>query len=165
MPTLESLSPHLVTELKTVRLRALQDTPSAFGRTYAEEALLSEADWLNRATAWNNGSSSICFIAMDNNAPCGMIAGYLDAHNPPGPNVAAMWVAPEYRRTGLGTLLMNEVVQWAQRYGTGGLCLMVTGGNAAAIRFYERCGFVMTGNTEPYANDPTVFECEMIKPL
>lgn len=165
MPTLESLSPHLVNELKTVRLRALQDTPSAFGSTYAEEALLSEADWLNRATSWNNGSSSTCFIAMDNQAPCGMIAGYLDTHDPPRPNVAAMWVAPEYRRTGLGSLLMNEVVQWAQLGGTGELRLMVTSGNTAAIRFYERCGFSLTGNTKPYANDLSLFECEMIKIL
>jgi len=165
MPTLESLSPQLVSELKTVRLRALQDTPSAFGRTYAEEALLSDADWLNRATNWNNGSSAVCFIAMDNNEPCGMIAGYLDANDPPRPNVAAMWVAPEYRRTGLGRLLMNEVVRWAQSVGTGKLRLVVISGNTAAIRFYERCGFILTGKTEPYTNDLLLFECEMTKTL
>ena len=65
MLTLESLSPRLVTDLKTVRLRALQDTPSAFGSTYSQESQLSEADWLKRAAKWSSGSSSVCFFAMD----------------------------------------------------------------------------------------------------
>jgi hypothetical protein len=56
MLTLKSLSPCLVADLRTVRLRALQDTQSAFGRTYAEESQLSEADWLRRVAAWSSCS-------------------------------------------------------------------------------------------------------------
>jgi ribosomal protein S18 acetylase RimI-like enzyme len=38
---------------------------------------------------------------------------------------------------------------------------MVTSNNHAAIEFYERMGFSMTGNTEPYPNDPLIIEYEM----
>jgi ribosomal protein S18 acetylase RimI-like enzyme len=165
MLTLEPLSPRLVTHLKTVRLRALQDTPSAFSSTYAQESQLSEADWLKRAAKWSNGNSSVCFLAMDESTPCAIIAGYFDDHDLPRPTVASMWVAPEHRRTGLGTRLMNEVQRWAQTRGAGELRLLVTDNNAKAISFYERCGFVFSGTTGPYANDPALLECEMVKPL
>jgi ribosomal protein S18 acetylase RimI-like enzyme len=165
MLTLEPLSPRLVTELKQVRLRALQDTPSAFESAYAQESQLSEADWLQRAAKWSNGSTSACFLAMDEGAPGGIIACYFDDHDPPRPHVVSMWVASEHRRTGLGTRLMNEVQRWAQSRGAGELRLMVTDNNAKAISFYERCGFVFTGTNGPYANDPALLESEMVKLL
>ena len=164
MITLESLSPRLASVLKTVRLRALQDTPSAFARTYAEESRFSEIEWLKRATSWSSGTS-ICYVAMEDGVPCGIVAGYLDDHDPPRPNVASMWVAPTHRRTGLGTSLLNEIQRWAQNLGTSELRLMVTSNNTAAMRFYERCGFVLTEATEPYPPDPALIEYEMIKPL
>jgi len=165
MITLETLSMHLVTNFKTVRLRALQGTPSAFGRTYAEESKLSEADWAKRATTWNNGSSSVCFIAMDESEPCGMIAGYFDDHDLPRPNLASMWVAPAYRRAGLGFRLVKEIQRWAEVLGASELRLMVTSCNEEAISFYDRGGFTLTGKTQPHLNDPTLSEREMIKPL
>src|ERR1700728_1779680 len=145
MLTLEPLSPRLATHLKTVRLRALQDTPSAFSSTYAQESPLSEAEWLQRAAKWDNGRGRVCFLAMDEGAPCRIIACYFDDHDPPRPNVVSMWVAPEQRKTGLGSRLMNEVQRWAQSRGAAELRLMVTSNNARAISFYERCGFVFTG--------------------
>ena len=42
---------------------------------------------------------------------------------------------------------------------------MVTSGNAAAIRFYQRYGFVLTGTIEPYPPNPTLHQCEMILSL
>jgi ribosomal protein S18 acetylase RimI-like enzyme len=164
MLTLELLSSHLVEDLKTIRLRALQDAPLAFGSTYARESQFSEADWLERVATWNSGGS-VCYIAMDEGAPCGIIAGRLDDSNPQTPSVASMWVAPAHRRSGLGSRLMNEVQRWAQSLGACELRLMVTNCNATAIRFYERCGFVFTGKTEPYPNDPALFEYEMVKSL
>ena len=42
---------------------------------------------------------------------------------------------------------------------------MVTSANLAAISFYQRLGFIRTGRTEPYPNDPAIFEYEMSKPI
>jgi len=170
MVTLEPLSRGLATILKTIRLRALQDMPSAFGGTYENESQFSLEDWVGRTVAWNSGGTSVCYIAMDGHIPCGIIGGFLDQRflkerNPPRPTVGSMWVAPEHRSAGLGTRLMNEVERWARGLETGELWLMVTSGNEPAIRFYRRCGFEFTGATEPYKNDPALFQHEMVKVL
>ncbi len=73
MPTLEQLSLRFIKEFKTVRLRALQDTPSAFGSTYVKESQLSDEDWLQRVSTWNS-NHAVCYIAMDKGEPCGIIA-------------------------------------------------------------------------------------------
>jgi len=39
--------------------------------------------------------------------------------------------------------------------------LSVVSTNEAAISFYLRLGFTMTGKTEPYPNDPALIEYEM----
>lgn len=160
MPTLEPLSLQLVEQYKSVRLRALQDTPTAFGSTYAKESALSQNDWVKRVDTWN-GPSGVCYLGIDNDEPCGIIAGYFDENDPRRAWVASMWVAPTHRRTGLGTMLMDAVKSWAASCEAAELYLMVTSNNAAAMRFYERCGFKFTGTTGPYANDPALFEHEM----
>jgi ribosomal protein S18 acetylase RimI-like enzyme len=165
MLTIVPLSPRVLNDFKAVRLRALKDTPSAFGRTYAEESNFSDAEWLNRVTIWNSGSRSVCYIAMNGGEPCGIIACYLDDHDPPRPNVASMWVAPSHRRSGLGTRLLDYARKWAQTLKTPQMRLMVTSGNAAAIHFYERYGFALTGTIEPYPPNPTLHQCEMTVPL
>ena len=113
MPTLEPLSPQLVKEFKTVRLRALEDTPTAFGSTYAKESQLSDDDWRKRVAIWN-GDTAACYIAIDEGAPCGIIAGYFDKDNPRRANVVSMWVAPAHRRTGLG----NHAYEYSASVGT-----------------------------------------------
>src|ERR1700761_2096696 len=160
MPTLEPLSLQLVEPFKTVRLRALQDTPTAFGSTYAKESLLSENDWEERAGTWNS-PRGVCYLGMDDGEPCGIIAGYFDKNDPQRIWVASMWVAPAHRRTGLGTKLMDAVKAWANAKRVPKLYLMVTSNNTPAMRFYERCGFTFTGTTVPYQNDPALSEYEM----
>lgn len=164
MPTLEQLSLRLIKEFKTVRLRALQDTPFAFGSTYAKESQLSDDDWLKRVNSWNS-NRAVCYIGMDKSEPCGIIAGYFDKADPQKAYVASMWVAPTHRRTGLGTMLMDAVQLWARSNGAGELRLMVTSINSIATAFYVRLGYTFTGNTGPYPNDPALVEYEMVKYL
>jgi ribosomal protein S18 acetylase RimI-like enzyme len=164
MPTLEQLSLRLIKEFKTVRLRALEDTPSAFGSTYLKESQLSDEDWRKRVTTWNSNSGA-CYIAMDKSEPCGIIASYFDKADPQRACVASMWVAPAHRRTGLGTMLMDAVERWVRSHGAVELRLMVTSSNPIATAFYQRLGYAFTGNTEPYPNDPALVEYEMVKYL
>ena len=164
MPTLELLTPRLVQEYKTVRLRALKDSPTAFGSTYAKESAFSDSDWLRRVDTWN-GPGGVCYLGMDAGVPCGIIAGYSNKCDPPKVFVASMWVAPTHRRSGLGTMLMDAVKLWAHTISVGELYLMVTSNNLAAIRFYEKCGFTFTGTTGTYEHDPALFEYEMVTPL
>ena len=74
MISLELLTPANAMIFKEVRLRALQDTPSAFSANYAEESQLTDADWTQRAVQWN-GRISRTYIAMDADTACGIAGG------------------------------------------------------------------------------------------
>ncbi|MBC8165066.1 MAG: GNAT family N-acetyltransferase [Bryobacteraceae bacterium] len=163
-PVLETITPAMAASVKEVRLAALQEAPGAFGSTYAEESQLSEADWVKRASAMSlNGA--VGYLVLDEERPCGIVRGNLDKANPLRAHVASMWVAPEYRRAGVASRLLSAVQSWASRSGAGELLLMVTNNNEAAISLYLRHGFQVTGRTEPYPNDPALFEIEMMKRL
>ncbi len=160
MQTLERITASNALVFKTVRLAALRDSPSAFGSTYAHESQLSDADWLQRAAA-RCSDRSTGYLAMDSAAACGLISGFLDKQDPHKAHLVSMWVAPSHRRTGIGRSLIDAVVTWARDRGVNSLYLTVTSNNQAAIEFYRRNGFSMTGETVPYPNDPLLFEYEM----
>jgi ribosomal protein S18 acetylase RimI-like enzyme len=147
---------------KAIRLRALQDAPGAFGSTYAKESRLTDAEWEDRALRWGN-SQSVCYLAMDGAEACGIAGSFLDENDATRAHLISMWTAPTHRRRGTGGLLVNEILGWAAGQGANTLQLMVTSKNQAAILFYDRLGFVMTGRTEPYPNDATEIEYEMVK--
>jgi len=63
MITLELITQQNAMIFKDVRLRALQDTPSAFGSTYAKESQLTDADWVKRAAQWTSERSA-GYLAM-----------------------------------------------------------------------------------------------------
>jgi ribosomal protein S18 acetylase RimI-like enzyme len=56
--------------------------------------------------------------------------------------------------------LLDAVVAWA-RERSDRLLLEVHEQNSAAIRYYERRGFVFTGRTLPYPLDRSALELEM----
>ena len=159
---LEPITTQKVFVFKEVRLRALRDTPSAFGSTYARESQLTDAEWIERATRWN-GEKGIGFLAMDDGVACGIAGSFLDENDATRSQLISMWTAPTHRRQGVGRLLVDEVAGWARLRGARTLLLTVTSVNDPAMRFYERLGFVRTGRTEPYPNDPAVVEYEMAR--
>jgi GNAT superfamily N-acetyltransferase len=60
-----------------------------------------------------------------------------------------MWVAPEARRTGAATKLIEAVAAWATGRGARTLRTSVTVGNAGAENLYARAGFADTGERKP----------------
>lgn len=164
MITIEPITPQNVAIFKDVRLRALQDTPLAFGSTYADELKLSDVDWLNRATRWN-GERGVGFLAFDDVTPCGIAGSFLVESDPTQAKLISMWTAPTHRQRGVGRLLVHEVLNWARARQVHTLLLMVTSVNESAICFYERLGFTRTGHTEPYPHDPAILEYEMSLPV
>jgi ribosomal protein S18 acetylase RimI-like enzyme len=161
---LNPITPARALVFKAVRLRALQDTPTAFGSTYAKESQLADDDWIKRAERWN-GERAAGFIAMDGATACGMVCSFLDEEDATQAHLIAMWAAPTHRRQGLGRRLVTEVLAWARSRGASTMLLMVTSNNETAIRFYERLGFTRTGQTEPYPNDPSLIEYQMSRPI
>ncbi len=149
---------------KETRLRALQDSPGAFGSTYAREAQFSDADWAQRIERWN-GDRGIGFLAMDGDSACGIAGALLEDGDGTVAQLVSMWTAPTRRGCGVGRLLVDGVQSWAARRGVVVLTLKVTSNNEVAMAFYERLGFTRTGKTTPYPNDPAVVEYEMSQPV
>jgi ribosomal protein S18 acetylase RimI-like enzyme len=158
--TIEPVTQRDAMLLKHIRLRALRDAPSAFSSTYEKESVLNDADWAERTAQWS-GERSITYLAKDAGAPCGIAAAYFDHENPEMAHLVSMWVAPTYRRLGIGEMLVDKIFDWVQLKNAATLTLLVTSSNDAAIKFYERLGFAMTGKTTPHANDPSLGDCEM----
>jgi ribosomal protein S18 acetylase RimI-like enzyme len=149
---------------KDVRLRALLDTPTAFGSTYARESEFTDAEWVARAERWN-GERGIGFLAVDDGRGCGIAGSLIEDADPALATLVSMWTAPTHRRRGVARQLVDSVMAWAAGHGAAELQLMVTSNNAPAIAFYERLGFARTGLTEPYPNDPSLVELEMRRRL
>jgi ribosomal protein S18 acetylase RimI-like enzyme len=159
---IERITPERAMVFKDVRLRALQDSPTAFSSTYAKESQFPDEEWRKRAVRWSSNGSAI-FLAMDGDVGCGMIGAYEE--NEERAQVVSMWVAPEARRAGLGKRLVDAAVDWARFRGMRELKLMVTSVNGGAIEFYQRMGFGMTGKTAVYPNDTAITEFEMVRTL
>jgi ribosomal protein S18 acetylase RimI-like enzyme len=164
MIALEQIGPANAPLFKAIRLRALQNDPIAFGSTYAKESQLSEDEWLNRSHRWNS-DGFIGYLAFDGENACGLVGCYTDEHDPQRAHVISMWVDPAWRRSGVGTILIDGLKAWASTRHLRELRLMVTHVNTGAIGFYESLGFRKTGKTEPYPNDPAIAEHEMLLPL
>jgi len=165
MTTIERVGVKNALILKTTRLRALKDTPLAFGSTYSKEAESSDAEWIERATKWSDGEKSVVFLAMDGGEACGIAGSYLIPEDRRRAQLVSMWTAPTHRRHGIGRLLVKEVLAWARSRNAEHLQLNVTSSNLTAISFYERLGFTMTGRAKPYPNDPALTDYEMSRPI
>jgi ribosomal protein S18 acetylase RimI-like enzyme len=137
--------------LRDVRLRALADTPLAFGSTLARESAYPPERWAAWARDSAQAQSQATFFAVDeaSQAAVGLVFGLVDAEDPTLAHMFSMWVAPEARRTGAGGALVEAIVAWATARGVRRMRTAVTIGNDGAARLYERAGFRDTGVREP----------------
>lgn len=164
MIKLEVIGPAIAIIFKNIRLRALQESPSAFSATYSKESKLTDADWLRRAAQWSS-ARSVAYLAVDGDAAVGIAAGVLDRNDPLRADLMSMWVAPTHRRLGIGRTLVDSVVTWACAQNVLHLHLMVTSNNHRAIQFYQSLGFALTGRSKPCRNDTTLLDLEMRRSL
>lgn len=164
MIVLEPISPDNALAFKAIRLRALETDPTAFGSTHAKEAALSDEEWFRRSVRWSS-DGFLGLLAFDRDNPCGLVACYAAEKEAGCAHVVSMWVDPAYRRTGVGSALIDGLKAWGLARDVRELHLMVTNVNAGAMGFYERLGFRKTGATMPYPNDPALFEHEMLLAL
>ena len=65
-----------------------------------------------------------------------------------------MYVRPEYRRHGLGKLILDHLAEYARRHNVAELRLETGIYQAAAIAMYERFGFERRGPFGLYVDDP-----------
>jgi RimJ/RimL family protein N-acetyltransferase len=150
-------------ELRELRLRALRDTPEAFGSTYAMEAAEPEQQWREWASDGAEGGASYWALAVDDDAGRigGMAFGSRHWQVTDAIGVFSMWVDPALRGQGMGQRLVESVVAWARTTERPRVVLSVNETNEVAIRLYERCGFVPTGTQHPIRDGSSITAISM----
>jgi ribosomal protein S18 acetylase RimI-like enzyme len=157
--SVRELRPDEWREARELRLRSLAESPTAFLRTLAEEQAFGDEVWQERAAA---DARRGCFVAEADGGLVGSAVGIADGHEA---YLAAMWVAPEYRRRGVGLALVEAVVAWARSQGSAAVTLEVNESLGPAVALYERAGFRPTGGRRPLPTDPGRDAIELRLPL
>jgi RimJ/RimL family protein N-acetyltransferase len=137
---------------QALRLQALQESPTAFSASYFEEVDRPLHEILTRLTPAPDGSRSTfgAFVADQ-------LAGMLAVIRPQRAKLrhwaelAGMYVAPEFRRRGLGGELLDAALAHARALpGVRQLKLSVNAANQVARSLYQSRGFACVG-VEPEA--------------
>lgn len=137
---LQMLTPDEWPLWRELRLRALEDAPSAFGSRIEDWHDADEARWRQRLSL--PGSCNL--VARLDGRPVGMVSG-VPAEETDAAELVSLWVAPDARGRGVGDALLTAVAQWARERGARELRLDVAVGNTSAIALYVRHGFVDLG--------------------
>ena len=94
------------------------------------------------------------------------LAGYIVARLSVGElHINNVAVRDEYRRRGIGTALVNRILEEGRRSHASTAFLEVRAGNTAAQALYERCCFVVFARRRNYYADPAEDALLMSAPL
>lgn len=145
MVEFRTLSSQDVAEFQRVRLEALRESPTAFSSSYEEER---DRDLTKVAERMAPDELGLIFGAFDGKRLVGLAgfrreAGLKRKHKG---FIWGMYVAPSYRRSGIGRQLIERVVSHAATLpGLRRINLGVNAANAPAIALYEATGFKSYG--------------------
>jgi RimJ/RimL family protein N-acetyltransferase len=140
-----ALQPEDGAEYQALRLRGLAEAPNAFASSYEEEVGTPLEEIASRLQPKASGAIFGAFVD-------GKLAGLagLERESMAKLNHKAylwgMYVGPEYRRSRLGSLLLEYMLPYAwESLGVTQVNLGVHAENASAIALYRRFGFVAWG--------------------
>jgi GNAT superfamily N-acetyltransferase len=125
--------------LRSIRLEALTDTPDAYGSTYEGTVDFSTRRWKAMA------SESRYWLAERDGEVLGMVSGGFNDQHPGTYWLYGMYVTPAARGSAAAPRLVEAVSDWAQEDGASELYLHVTASVERARAFYQKMGFVETG--------------------
>ncbi|WP_286185432.1 GNAT family N-acetyltransferase [Acidovorax cavernicola] len=134
---------------RDLRLRALLDSPDAFGSAHEAEATRSDAMWSSRVAETTSSAKDRLLLAFDHDTACGLIWCRLSDDEPAAAHLFQMWVDPATRGMGAGRALLHEAVSWAESVGARSVHLGVTAADTPAMRLYLACGFQPDGAAQP----------------
>lgn len=134
------LSVRDVDVFRRIRLEALSHEPLSFASVYGDWVHLSDREWRRHL-------DQPVFAAFFNGEPVGMMGLRFErarkmAHRA---RLVSVYVRKGERGTGVAATLLHEVTEHARDRGALQLELAVNAENSAAIRFYQRHGFLEVG--------------------
>jgi ribosomal protein S18 acetylase RimI-like enzyme len=137
-----------VPAFRQLRLEALEKHPEAFGSTYEIEAAKPYGYFVERL------EKKFVFGGFEHDELAGMVGFYQQA----GPKdkhkgcIWGMYVKPHLQGSGLGTALLDSVIEMAKTR-VELIQLTVVTINSRAVRFYESAGFQAYGLEERALKD------------
>ena len=134
---------------RDLRLRALKDSPDAFGSTYEVEVQRSDDEWQDHINRNVADPLVTNFVARIDDEPAALAVCVFDENERTICHLFAMWVAPEFRRRGLGRAILESALDWMKQKGAKKAQLSVTEGNKEALSLYRSFGFLDTRRREP----------------
>jgi ribosomal protein S18 acetylase RimI-like enzyme len=118
-----------------------------------------------RAVRGAAGDAQFLALAESDGGLVGMVGAYQPEDRPRTRELYGMWVAPEFRSTGIGAQLVDAVKEWSIEAGADEIDLWVVVDNRQAHRLYTKAGFVETGSSKPLPSNHSLTETRMTMPL
>ena len=132
----------------SIRTMTLQDIP----RVAAMEKMIFSDPWSEKVYEETLRLPEAEYVIAQSGE---MIAGAAGVRNIVGTGeITNVMVLPEYRRQGIGRMMMEEVLNRGRALGADEFTLEVRAGNAAAIGLYESLGFVSEGVRPRFYRNP-----------
>ncbi len=142
--------------LRDIRLRALAESPTSFGSTFAQEEAFAEERWRERA---RGSVTNRLFVAWHGDVVVGL-SGVFDEGDGSA-QIVSVWVDPAHRRRGVARALTSAALHGARSRGFETVHLWVTETNPGARALYEGLGFAATGRRQPLPHDSSLDEVEL----
>ena len=152
-PRVRPVTPEDSVALRELRLEALRLHPIALTSDLAEAEARPAESWSELCARAGGGGGEVVFVADSGGGALAGMAGVFTMKTPKLAHVGTVWgvyVRDDFRGRGVGDALVRACIQWARAKGLVTLRLSVVERNEAAVRCYERCGFVRQG-VEPMA--------------
>ena len=133
----------LLVELEEYIVSIDEDNLDQVGQDYREKMAIIDLQEVKE----NNGK---CYLAIDNNKVIGLIMGivisykeedYLDYKCPKSGNITELIISKEYRKHGIGNLLIEKLEQYFKSIGCKYIHVDVFAYNKNAIKFYNQKGY------------------------
>jgi ribosomal protein S18 acetylase RimI-like enzyme len=152
-------------KLKAIRLQALLTDPDAFGSSYQSESTRNDEEWEMRAVRGAEGDAQFLAVVEFDDEFVGMAGAYQPDDRPSTRELYGMWVAPDFRSTGIGSQLVDAVKEWSIEAGAYEIDLWVVVDNRRARGLYLAAGFTDTGLSKPLPSNHSLTETRMTMPL
>ncbi|HUZ40087.1 MAG TPA: GNAT family N-acetyltransferase [Acidimicrobiales bacterium] len=146
-------------DLRAIRLEALADTPDAYGSTYEDTVSWSDAQWKDAAT------NQLYYLADRDGRVVGMVSGGFNDTHPGTRWLYGMYVTPSERGTGMASLLVDAIGDWATSEGVDEVFLHVTSSVPRARAFYEKIGFRPNGESFAMQRDESLTLITLVRSI
>jgi RimJ/RimL family protein N-acetyltransferase len=138
-------------DLRTIRVAALTDSPSAFGSTLERELAFDEDRW----RSWTERCG--VFLGWADDRPVAIAGGLPE---PDEVELIAVWAHPDTRGTGAGAAVIAAVIDWARQRRARRVTAWAVQDNDRAMRCYRKLGFTPTGRTDEHPHNEALRELE-----